>query len=99
MAYIDLTFNTTNSSINVGDTVYYVQSDDLSYNGSFDTVDANDIVEFGIIIDRTLKSITIAEIDSLYIVDNDITKSINGPVVDPSHGAYILFSKNQNIKF
>jgi len=86
-----------NPSAQVGDTVYYVQSDDLSSNGSFDTVDVNNIVEFGVIIDRTLKSITIAEIDSPYIVDNDITKSINGPVVDPSHGAYILFSKNQNI--
>ena len=41
-----------NTSCQVGDTVYYVQSGNLSSNGSFDTVNVNNIVEFGIIIDR-----------------------------------------------
>ena len=83
MAYIDLTFNTTNSSINVGDTVYYVNPTTSSgFTVSNDKALIGDVESIS-----TTDTTTVVKIDCDVSLDSTLITS----------DSFIFFSKNNVI--
>ena len=82
-----LTFtNNVNTSLQIGDTIYYQNASNTTTLGGFDTINPNEIVKFGQVTEITSNTVTIDE-----------TVFGGGNIPDPTHGAFILFVKNQVI--
>ena len=78
--------NPVNTSLQIGDTIYYQNASNTTTLGGFDTINPNEIVKFGQVTEITSNTVTIDE-----------TVFGGGNIPDPTHGAFILFVKNQVI--
>jgi hypothetical protein len=87
--------NELNVSVSVGDDVYYCEADDINNSGGFNNANLSNVKKFGRIIQKTNNTIKVAEVDSTYYLTG--SGSINSSTLDPTYGAFILFSKNKLI--
>jgi len=88
--------NPVNTSLQVGDTIYFQNNTTQTHAGGFNVIQNEDIVKYGRVINRTEYTITVAEVGSPYYTTGIGSLNGNWPSVDMvRHGEFILFTKNQ----